>query len=144
MKGELLTQKARSEPANVIPLEIVEAVELAQVIEEKHLPAAYSITGMQVLQATGSAVVWIAGAALTGTKAALVLSGYVVGGVLLILVELLQIVLEAVRSGLDKHGYHGRPDVQQDAGQHRTGNITIINEVRTSASANVRIENRIS
>lgn len=144
MRAELLTQKTRNEPANVIPLEIVEACEVIEVIDQKRLFPAVNISAGQVAKVTGQATVWIAGATWTIAKAGLIVSGYVVGGVLLLSVELLKIVLDVVRAGLDRHGYHGRTDVQPDGGQSRTGSVTIINEVRTGAGgASVRIENRV-
>lgn len=146
MRTELLTQKNRSEAANIIPLEIIEGCELAEIVEERR-PAVAGISGIQIARAGAGAVVWLGGAAWQGTKVALIMSGYVVAGVLLLAVELLSIVLDAVRGGLDRHGYHGRGDVQahdgQGAGQVRTGSIHIINEVRTGPGANVRIENRV-
>ena len=143
MRAELLTQKTRNEPANVIPLEIVEACEVVEIVERPRLFPAVNISAGQMARATGQAAVWIAGGAWTVTKAGLVVSGYVIGGVLLLSVELLKIVLEIVRAGLDRYGYHNQTDVQPDSGQGRTGSVIIINEVRTGAGANVRIENRV-
>lgn len=145
MGVELLTQKTRSEAANIIPLEIVEGCELAEVVEERR-PVVATISGIDIARAGAGAVVWLGCAAWQGTKVALIVSGYVVAGVLLLIVEFLSIVLDVVRGGLDKHGYHGRGDVPgqdgQGAGQGRT-DIHIVNEVRAGAGANVRIENRV-
>lgn len=146
MKAELITQKERTQAANVIPLEVVEACEVVEFVEVEKPALLFNVNAVDVYRGVrwaGSGLVWLT---WTGTKNAVIVGAYILGGVLVLSVEFLTLVWQIVRGFLDVHGYHVQRSDSAEVGQGRTtprtGGVTIINEVRANGGS-VHIENRV-